>query len=219
MMKLITNNILISVSILSIILLLIPVTLFLYHFGGKTISDDLSNWALFGDFVGGILNTILSLSSLVILGLLTHNISKQSNEENKKNNLLLKRIESYDSLAYYLTEIHTSTSTISDKLSRLSNPRLTNEMKNKIITDVESEAKIFMQFYSLVLTFEERYSYLYEYDFLCKQYDELVDEARKFNSFFQELLQTREGKITPLVNPQINQKLEEVLKKLQLELK
>lgn len=40
------------------LLLIIPIILFLIHFGRDTISNDISVWASFVDYIGGRINTV-----------------------------------------------------------------------------------------------------------------------------------------------------------------
>ena len=156
---------------------------------------------------------------MAILGLLTYNISKNTNEENKNNSFLLKRIESYDSLAYFLTEVFTAVDTITVKAFKLRKGRLTNEMINTIKNDLEKDAKIFLQFYSLVMTFEQRYSYLYNYDFSSPEFQQLIDEAEKFTVFIDALINKDDSEIVEFHDPKVIKILYDILEKLQSELK
>jgi hypothetical protein len=219
MKKILKENILLTISILSFLLLLIPVSIFLYNFRDNPISNNLSDWASFGDYIGGTINTILALSSLIILGLLTHNIGKQSNEENKNISLLLKRIDSYEQLAYFLTEVFTSVHAMTIKVTKIRKPGQTIDMINKIKEDIEKDAKVFLQFYSLLATFEQRYSYLYKYDFSLKEFQDLIDEAEKFTIFIDDLINKHDDEIIEYQDPKVINKLFLVLEKLQKELK
>lgn len=93
---------LITLIIVSTILLTIPVVIIIRNFNTQEISTDISKWGAFGDYIGGILNTTISLLSLIILGYLTHIVSKQSNEKNKKLNLLMRKLDAYEQVSEYL---------------------------------------------------------------------------------------------------------------------
>lgn len=173
-----SKHILLTISIISFILLLIPIVIFLCYFGGKTVSNDLSVWASFGDFIGGTLNIILSLSSLVILGLLTHNIGKQSSEENKNINFLIRRMDSYDLLSKYLTDIELANITGRIYLDKAKEAKAYEEKLN-ILNNLQEKFVVHYELYALLTSFRSRFSQLYSYDFDSQRYRHLVETSRK----------------------------------------
>lgn len=76
------KEILISIGIL-VFLILIPTICFLIIFSGSQISNDIAKWGSFGDYFGGILNSIFSLLSLFVTIYIAVKISKI--EENRNN--------------------------------------------------------------------------------------------------------------------------------------
>ncbi|WP_394973910.1 hypothetical protein [uncultured Croceitalea sp.] len=81
------------VLVISFLLLLFPIVFYAFHFSSFKISDNPEHWGVFGDFVGGIINPIISILSLIVLGLLTWLVAKQSNEENYTLSLKRLRID------------------------------------------------------------------------------------------------------------------------------
>lgn len=45
----------------------IAILIYVFHFGGRSLSDDPEDWAVFGDFIGGTLNPIFAFFSFVLL--------------------------------------------------------------------------------------------------------------------------------------------------------
>lgn len=51
--------------------LILPITFFLGKFSGKTISENISDWGNFGDYIGGFIGTIIAIANLYIFVRLT----------------------------------------------------------------------------------------------------------------------------------------------------
>lgn len=220
MIKYFQKNIIVIISIISLILVLVPSSAYFINFKDHLISEDPAEWGVFGDYIGGTINTVLSLSSLIILGILTYSISKQSNEENKNTNLLIKRMESYDKLAYFYTETFSVMHTMATNVTKFTNLKLSPEIRRSAQIEMERDAIVFTQFFSLLSTFELRFGYLYEYDFTCAEFSELIDEAEKLNVFFENIitLQVVE-KDKDKTKMKAIEKLQIILEKLEFELK
>jgi hypothetical protein len=75
------NNFLKNLTLFATIPIIFCVAFFCYHFFGTTISKDISAWAQFGDFFGGVLNPYLGILNLILLGYLTLSVKKA--EENR----------------------------------------------------------------------------------------------------------------------------------------
>ncbi|PNW27230.1 hypothetical protein [Formosa algae] len=102
-----------------LVILLIPILIFIANFYKHSVSDSISDWGAFGDFFGGILNTTISFLSLVILAFLTYFVSKQSDLEAKKTNILIRKIDAYHELTEYLPSISYSIFQISVRVKAL----------------------------------------------------------------------------------------------------
>lgn len=74
----------IIVSILCLTLLII-VGVYILNFHNHKISDDTANWAEFGDFVGGTLNSIVGILNLFLLAYLTLKIAKIETTRHQDN--------------------------------------------------------------------------------------------------------------------------------------
>nr|WP_199001367.1 hypothetical protein [Flavobacterium sp. ASV13] len=213
------------IGIASIILISIPIIFFVNHFFGSEISDDIAEWGSFGDFFGGIINTVLSLSSLILLGYLTLVINNQSLEENKKLNFLTRRLDAYEKLTSYLPElgrIFLELSTYFNSLSR--NLRLEGVSKD-VIREFGKNTKAVLEFYTFMTMFNARYGHLFEYDFNCDDYKNFSKNVFTMKEFFtnaivalesleSENFPTFEFKIFEELNKNMDLVLRELIKEL-----
>lgn len=71
--------------IASSIIILIPVVVFIINFSGKLISGKIEHWAQFGDYVGGVINTVISLLNLVVLIYITKWLKDVEDHRNSQN--------------------------------------------------------------------------------------------------------------------------------------
>jgi hypothetical protein len=147
--------------------------------------STLENWSKVSDFFGGIINTIISFFSLIILTVITLVVSNQSNSENKKINLLLKRIDSYDKLANYFPKL-----ILSSQEFKISSEIIKHKVENKI-PNIEKEvdtfsehSKIITEIFSFIVTFGLSYGHLYKYNFNSKDYNDLISISEKVNRNF-----------------------------------
>lgn len=180
------NKIVSWLIIVTIFVCLIPIAFFVFNFVDFTFSDDPVVWGTFGDFIGGTINTILSLCSLIILAILTNSINRQSNEENKKNNFLLRRLDSFDQLSSYLDQI--------GQITIYLNVVINENKKTKLVKDPHDILKLKEYRHSLIEltvyleTFRHRYGHLYKYDFYSTEYRELLKSADKFKDLYDNLI-------------------------------
>jgi hypothetical protein len=77
MMKVIENAIIKYAAFIALLILLIVIACYVFNFHNQIISDDVTKWGVFGDFVGGTLNPFLSFLALIIL---LRTFSMQQNE-------------------------------------------------------------------------------------------------------------------------------------------
>jgi len=85
----------------AILIIIVPVSLFTLKFWNFEISDNPSDWGIFGDFLGGTVGTILSVVA-IMLSLVSVYFSFKSIEIIQRNEILKNRPFPY--LAYSLTE-------------------------------------------------------------------------------------------------------------------
>ena len=78
--------------ILLIILLIISILIvFIINFKNQTISENIQDWASFGDYIGGTLNTILSFLTLLTTIFIAFTLNNYDNIRNEKNTLFEKQ--------------------------------------------------------------------------------------------------------------------------------
>lgn len=178
--------------IFSVLLIILPILVFYLNFKNQEISNNLTHWASFGDYIGGTLNTIISFISLVILGYLTYLLSNQSISENKKMNLLMKRLDSYNELTNYIPKINLLAPTlnrmIASLLDEMSDPEKMDsvEYKKKKETTINN-LNIFSEFHFFLFTFNVRYGHLYKIDFNQKEFQLLIDSSNEVHLYFQQV--------------------------------
>lgn len=82
-----TKKELLTWIILTMLIMMLPISFFLYNFYDSEISDDIGKWGAFGDYFGGLLNCIFSLLSVIVtiyIALKLSNIEKNRNRDNLK---------------------------------------------------------------------------------------------------------------------------------------
>ncbi|MFT3796487.1 hypothetical protein [Flavobacterium sp.] len=153
----------------------------------ETDLSKIDNWSKISDFFGGIINTIISLFSLIILAIITLIVANQANSENKKTNLLLKRIESYDRLSQFVPKLILAVQEI-----KVVTTHILHKLKNKDSANLEIEifgqhSRVMTEIFSSIATFELQYGHLYKYDFNCNDFENLVDLSQKINENFNAI--------------------------------
>lgn len=178
---------------ISVLLIIIPISCYIIKFKDHNFSNDPAVWGTFGDFIGGTINTILSLSSLVILAILTSSVSKQSSEENKKNSFLLKRLDSYEQLTYFLTKVRqiimhleAHTTNFESGVSEI----LSDDYTNNHLSEYKHTLIEFLVF---ATSFNERFGHLYKYDFESDEYVGFIKSIENARAFFVLLISKING--------------------------
>ena len=177
--------------IICITILIIPIIFFISNFYNQQISNNISDWGTFGDFFGGTLNTLISLVSLIVLSYLTYLIGKQSNEENKKNNLLIRKLDAYDKLANYVPLISVNYSKLeifTDIFLKHKEVSYLDKDRENLISDNLSESlTIYIELFYFLDSFEKMYGHLFEYDFSKISHKVLLIDGEQIKDFFFEL--------------------------------
>jgi len=173
----------ISISILTLVLIF-PILLYIYYFRDYSIARDTSVWGTFGDFIGGILNPIISLASLIVLGYLTYIMSKQSNVESKKLFLLQQKMPAYNDLVKHFKGINLLTKNMGQFISNteLIEALPLEERAKYLISDISNlqrQFDVFDDFYYTIYHFNLNYGHLFKYDFDCDDFKTLLEEAKK----------------------------------------
>jgi hypothetical protein len=76
----------------AILLAITPLIFYLFYFKTLTISNNPSDWGPFGDFIGGLVNPVLSAFNLGALIYLTYTVSQIEEKRNVTNNSHQKEI-------------------------------------------------------------------------------------------------------------------------------
>lgn len=194
------NKVFLSVLFLILlILILIPVFLFVLKFKSYPISNDVEDWVFFGDYFGGTVNTVISFSSLIFLGYLTYLLSKQSNSENKKNNILMRRMDAYHELTSYLPQVNQFlldfTKVTGRLFDKLSEENLDYDLIREEKLELNKQKNLFVNFYYLLFYFNVKYGHLFDYDFNSDNYKEIIKKADSLRIFFEDTTSFFNGEI------------------------
>ncbi|WP_346863684.1 hypothetical protein [uncultured Draconibacterium sp.] len=173
----------------SAIVILIPIALFISFFSKYNFSPELSDWADFGDYFGGVVSTITSVCSLGILAYITLLVRKQSSDSDKNLYILQKRMDAYEALSLHLHDynksfdlLNTIYENVADvQVNKYSKDSLINSLTN-IQVEIASFNKITQDFYHFMFHFKLRYSHLFEYDFDSEQYLDLIISVTNYKN-------------------------------------
>ncbi|WP_027388795.1 hypothetical protein [Chryseobacterium gregarium] len=70
---------------LVLLMVIFIVGIYYYKFKDYSVSNDPSMWGVFGDYIGGTLNSIVGIANLIILTYITFQLVKIEDERNNKN--------------------------------------------------------------------------------------------------------------------------------------
>lgn len=181
------------IVVISIILLVLLI--FAFNFHDQQVSKDVADWGVFGDFMGGVLNPVISLASLIILGYITLVISKESTKENKNLFLFERSMVAYQEFTSYLPKIELTGKNILDKITLMNSKmdtlkEMDRDIREELITSQEivfNEIKIFSEFYYYLESFNDQYGLLFKYDFSNHDFLKLIICTEKVMLFFDKL--------------------------------
>ena len=153
--------------IISIIIIVVPSLVFIFKYKPIKFSDSISDWGAFGDYFGGVTNTLISLLSLVFLSYISWMISKFTSEESKKLYLLQKRIEAYDELMRYLPKLQLAAKSISNKINFITHYAINNNENSSANIDLKMEeisddVLLCFDYHYFIFNFYVRFSHLYK---------------------------------------------------------
>ncbi|WP_299224141.1 hypothetical protein [uncultured Aquimarina sp.] len=185
------------VLVIFCLFILTPVILIIYHFHNQEVSSNITDWGALGDYIGGFVNTIISFISLVVLGILTYLVGKQSNEENKRVNVLMRKLDAYNELTKYLPKINqhipewANSIKIIDQMLK-DTESITNsdylERRNQLI----KELKLFPEFHYFLFNFNLQFGHLFEYNFSNKDHKDLINSSSKICNFYNSIITSLE---------------------------
>ena len=185
--------IILVLSILLLSLIFLVILLFIYQLKGYHLSNEISDWASFGDYIGGTINTLLSFFSLIILSYLTYVISQNSNKENKKLNILKRKLDVYNELTNYTPKINLS---LSSSSRILQDYLLKMKQEDDVNSDNYLNAKrefinnsnFFIEFHYYMYSLKVRYSHLFKYDFSGEEFQLLLKSSKDFEAYFRSII-------------------------------
>ncbi|MFH6987760.1 hypothetical protein ACHRVW_08445 [Flavobacterium collinsii] len=161
------KKILKTISIASVVVVILIIGFYIINFYEYKISEDPTIWGAFGDYIGGTVNTVISLSSLIILACLTYQLSKDESQQNKEVALLLRRIEVYDSISAFLSDIKRNKINLFQDINSIENDLTRNPPLN--LDHHTREINDFFQFYDnmyyMINSLKLKYNHIFEYDF------------------------------------------------------
>ncbi len=161
----------------------IPVSVYILKFNHSAVSTDPAIWGVFGDYVGGLMNPLISLANLILLAYLTYQLSLHSSEENKKLSLFQKRVAAFEEITLHLKEVNLMTS----HLSRISSTfsfvqRLPLEHQRQHLFDVYNElsrvGSTYSILYQALFLFKVRHGHFFKYDFNNETFKKLLADVK-----------------------------------------
>ena len=186
------KRLLIYSALLLGILILTPIIIYSWNFAGQELSSNPSNWGTFGDYIGGIINPIIALGSLVILSYLTYLVSQQSNEKNKNLLVFEKKLAAYEELTKPFKDINLVPNRISLALQGLGQlDHLTPENKLQKLIEIKSNFSVitntFTEYHYTLRSSNLNYGHLFKYDFSCSDFLLLIDQIKELGEYYNSV--------------------------------
>jgi hypothetical protein len=175
------------------ILVTIPITLYIWNFHDSVMASDPQAWGVLGDYIGGMLNPIISFASLCLLGYLTYIVAQQTNKESKNIFVLERRMLAYDELAKHVKLVNSFTARMNSVMSmvpvyeKLPPEQGTLHMV-KVFEELREISNTYREFYYTLFEFNPRYGHLFKYDFNSQEYRELLEESRRVSKLMENLV-------------------------------
>jgi hypothetical protein len=190
------NILLITVGL---VIFISPIIIYMWYFNQSEISTNAEAWGVFGDFVGGVMNPLLSLANLGVLGYLTYLIAKQSNEENRKRALHDKRMIAYDRLCEHAAAINSFNYKL--RIIPKVNPNEKSveglaEHVSELLNEMRKVAHFYIDLSSFLREFNVRYSHLFDYDFKSKVYLQLIKDCELVFEYFISKVDSNDEEVT-----------------------
>lgn len=184
-------NVIIYVAIILIILSFIGYPLYIYikQFGTCYYSNKLMDWANFGDYIGGVLNPIIALLSLIFIVYITYLVSRDASKENKNLYLLQRRMEAYDELTKYIHKFNVSPFALSQLFLKI-NYKISLgdaskiDLLNNEFEEYRKQINFLIEFHNFLFNFKLKYGLLFSYDFDSDKYSKLLSSSNEIYKYF-----------------------------------
>jgi uncharacterized membrane protein len=194
-MKKTSRVILITVLILAgLAIILCPILFFIKNFNNQIVSPEIEHWGMFGDFFGGVTNTIISFVSLIVLTYISIVISEIGSEEHEKALIRERKREAYDQLYSHLSILTLSPFSIIRQLNSTTSSHsiLMVEKKdfsllNHALGKIESIISEYEKYYTFLFNFSNRYNHLFKTDLLEGCYKQMIDSSKAYVEVLNEL--------------------------------
>lgn len=172
---------------ISLTVIVAVITIFFLNFKNQTISNQITDWGAFGDYFGGVLNSSISFISLLILSFLTYLVSKQSSQDDKDNNILMRKMDAYDKLTSYVPVINRSLSQIPKSTILIGNEKINEISLKENRAEIYKCIKDFSEAHHFVFSLKVRYSHVFKYSFDSKEFQDLIKNSSRINEYLNSV--------------------------------
>lgn len=185
-----SHLIILGISVLALILL--PIGIFYVKFRYHFISDNPTNWGVFGDFIGGTVGTITGIVSLIILSWLTYAVAKNSSKDAFKHQVILKRMDVYLTFANHLYEFNLLsrrldvTTRYTESFLKFSDNVVPQQYADLNLRNLNSLTSLH-ELSQHIFNFNLLYGHLFDYDFSSKEFESLLQSAKELKNYAIEL--------------------------------
>lgn len=177
--------------IIAFSLILTPIFIYGFHFGITPLSNNKTDWGAYGDFIGGTVNTIISLISLIVLGYITYLVSKNTNEESRKQQLLLRKMDVYDKLGNYILESLMAFRKWETNANYILELQKTFESNSEhwadYIRKTRSDFNILMEMIYYIQSFKTMAGHLFKYNFEREEFKNLQEAATSLSNYIKKV--------------------------------
>lgn len=215
-MKKTLRVILITVLILGgLAIIFCPILIFMDNFQNQVKSTDIQHWGMFGDFFGGVTNTMISFVSLIVLAYISIVISKIGSDEHEKALIRERKREAYDKLSSSLTTLELTASRIVRHLKSIESKHYAQMVKlndstviNNSILTIETMINKYDEYHTFLFNFPVRYNQLFNIDLSSELHKEMITSSSVYqttlNNLYEDLLNERSYKFSELSNAEKN---------------
>lgn len=181
------------IIVLVLLLFSIPTLFYILKFSKFGLSNNVEDWALFGNYLGGVLTPVISFLNLIILGYITYLVGKNSNEENKNLFDYKKKIEAYDKLTSYFPLFNATPGKIERSLDRIIDIVAQGKIPTHEMEPVREMNELFdfySEFYYFLFNYDIRYGHHFKYEFGCDQFQSLMETIKEIKEYFEKMVST-----------------------------
>jgi hypothetical protein len=210
-MKKVSIIVVIAVVILLSVGLFIVIKSYTNQFG-TNYSKNLNDWSSFADYLGGIGNTLISLASLIIIGLISILLGRDKNDykfeqRNKAYDDLIAYVPKFNLSAIVMAQINsilgTQVSWISEEIKTTElgadvKPQKFTNQRNQItlqyLKEFNAQLAVFYEYRFNLKNFNPRYQRFFKKYKFGTEYEELLKSAEKLTDDLEEYKNILSGK-------------------------